>query len=148
VTFVVPPGEPHVVGWPHLRAVRDPGELIGFGVPLRLCGYGCAAKDGWFSVIEGDGVVRKPRTESFASACGDGLREAALKLQQEQNAGAQIGLGEWIGGLIGSLGECVDAGRSCCDASAALRGRWKGCEGAKKKAESEVARHVGYATSL
>jgi hypothetical protein len=76
------------------------------------------------------------------------LREAALKLQQEQNAGAQGGLSEWIGDLIGFLGECVDAGRNCCDASAALRGRWKGCDGAKKKAESEVLRHVEYATSL
>src|ERR1700733_4595514 len=49
--FVVTPGEAHIVGRPHLSALRDPCELVGFGVPLGLGGDGSAAKDWGATVI-------------------------------------------------------------------------------------------------
>ena len=120
VTLVVAPGETHVVGGAHLRALGGPGELIFLGVPLGLGGDIRTAEDGWTAVIECDGVVGEPGGEGFTAASGYRLGEAAFELHEEEDAGREGGLGE--GARLGAgAGEGVEAG--------GLSGQGQGKEG-------------------
>ena len=125
-------------------SLRDPSELVGLWVPLGLGGYGGAAKDGWTTVIEGDGIVGKPGAKGFASTGGDGLGEATFELQQQEGARREGWLGERVGFGAGKLRKCVEARRGD---GAVLRSHRQNRDGAENKADKGGAKHVEYATS-
>src|ERR1700679_1859178 len=101
VTFVMTPGEAHIVRRAHLCALRDPGELVGFGVPLGLGGDSSVAKHGWLAVTQRNSVVGEPGAEGFSTAGGHGLCETAFELQEEQGTGGEGRLGDGAGAGIG-----------------------------------------------
>ena len=97
-SFVVAPGEAHIVRRAHLRGGRCPGELVGFGVPVGGGGYGSPAAEGGAAVGEADGVVGEPGAKRFASTGSYGFGETAFEVEEEQCAGVEGGLGEQTGG--------------------------------------------------
>jgi hypothetical protein len=145
--FILPPGETHIVRRSHLCSLRDPGELVAFGVPLSLRSDGGAAKNGGFAVVERDGVVGEPGAKGFTALGGDGFRETALEFQQEQGARGERRLGERIGRGAGKLGERVQPRRNGSAERIVLSRQRKDRDGTEEKADHGWAMHAEYAIS-
>jgi len=155
------PGETHIVRRSHLCALRDPCELVGFGIPLSLGGDGGATKHCGATVIEGNGVVGKPGAKGLAALGGDSLRETAFELKEEEDARGKGWLVDRAGGGVGELGERVKTRSSLARSSLArsslarsgngyriaLRGQRADRDGADEKAEQGMAVHDEYAIS-
>jgi hypothetical protein len=127
--------------------LRNPGELVGFGVPLGLGGDGGATKHGRAPVIESDGVVGEPGAEGLASTGGDGLRETAFELEQEQGARGEGRLRERVGVGAGELCQRVQSWRSWIGDRTALCGQRKNQDSAEEEEEQGRAVHGEYAIS-
>ena len=151
VAFVMSPGEAHIVGRPHLCALRRPCELVGLWVPLGLCCDRGTAKDGRFAIVQGDGVIGKPGPEGFASTGRDGLRKARFQLDQKKSTLAKRWLSERAQNGAGRLRKSIIPRHGCGDVGTGLCGylgnKRTGSDSAEKQAKRSVASHVKYATS-
>lgn len=151
------PGEPHIVRRSHLRALRDPGELVGLGIPLSLGSDGGATEHGGAAIIERNSFVGKPCAKGLASLGCDRLRETAFELEEEQDARSEGWLVDGAGGGVGELGERVKTRSSLARSSVAcssgngdriaLRGQRVDRDCTDEKAEQDGAMHGEYAIS-
>ena len=86
VPLVVPPRKSHVVGWSHLRALRDPRQLVLPRIPLSFRGYRCPTYDGGLSIVQNDGVVCEPAGEGFAASFCNSLGKLSFQFHEDRKS--------------------------------------------------------------
>src|SRR5271170_8044640 len=97
MSFVVTPGEAHVVGGPHLGALRSPCQLVSLWIPIRLGSDSCNTQHGGFAIVQSDRIIGEPVRKRFSSACCHRLCKTSFKLQQKKNSRTESWLNKRAG---------------------------------------------------